>query len=179
MYGWTPGIGDPTIYGWITVAAYVMAAWLCLNASRGGAKRERRLWLVLAVAMALLAINKQLDLQSLLTAVGRHTAKMHGWYGERRHYQRIFIAVMVIGGLVAMGIVLSLFRRGSGAAKGAIAGFALLIVFILVRASSFEAVDTLLVRHLNGVKVNHLLELGGIAIVGLSALAASRAKRSR
>ena len=29
---WSPGIGDPTVMGWLTVVAYLAAAWLCLRA---------------------------------------------------------------------------------------------------------------------------------------------------
>jgi len=30
---WMPGIGDPTLLGWLTVAAYFTAAGLCLRAA--------------------------------------------------------------------------------------------------------------------------------------------------
>ena len=33
MFGWEPGIGDPTLYGWLTVAAYAFAG---LIAAVGG-----------------------------------------------------------------------------------------------------------------------------------------------
>ena len=28
LYGWTPGIGDPTVWGWLTVANYAFSAFL-------------------------------------------------------------------------------------------------------------------------------------------------------
>src|SRR5882672_1117833 len=31
---WSPGIGDPTVMGWLTVAAYFAASWLCVRAFR-------------------------------------------------------------------------------------------------------------------------------------------------
>jgi len=30
---WIPGIGDPTIIGWITVAVYFIVALICLKAA--------------------------------------------------------------------------------------------------------------------------------------------------
>ena len=62
MFGWEPGIGDPTVYGWVTVAAYALGALFCWQASRSGAPREQRFWLVLTAIMAFLCVNKQLDL---------------------------------------------------------------------------------------------------------------------
>lgn len=68
---WSPVIGDPQITGWVTVAAYVVAAlmsaavWLRLKGRRG-----RVFWAMVALLLAALAVNKQLDLQSALTAAG-------------------------------------------------------------------------------------------------------------
>jgi hypothetical protein len=36
---WEPGIGDPTFVGWVTVVAYVIAAYLCWRAARGTARQ--------------------------------------------------------------------------------------------------------------------------------------------
>lgn len=92
---WSPAIGDPQITGWVTVAAYVVAAlmsaavWLRLKGRRG-----RVFWAMVALLLAALAVNKQLDLQSALTAAGRCLARAQGWYGERRLVQLGFIAVL-------------------------------------------------------------------------------------
>jgi hypothetical protein len=70
-------------------------------------------------------------------------------------------------------------RRASGAVRGAIAGLAVLLLFILVRASSFHKVDWFINLHLRGIRANHLLELGGIAVVTAFALAAATKKKGR
>ena len=31
---WVPGIGDPSLMGWLTVVAYFVTAFLCYRASR-------------------------------------------------------------------------------------------------------------------------------------------------
>jgi hypothetical protein len=178
LFGWEPGIGDPSLYGWVTVAAYAVAAFCCWRASRRGPARERRFWLLLTAVMALLCLNKQLDLQTLFTDIGRVEARAHGWYAQRHEYQVAFIVVVAV---IALLVILTLLRRArqaSGPVKGAIVGLGLLLLFVLVRASSFHKVDWLISRDLGGFRANHAMELGGTAIVAAFAYAAT-AKRGK
>jgi len=173
---WSPTIGDPTVIGWVTVAAYVVTAVACLAAWR----RERssgacdaslaRAWLLLAALLGALGVNKQLDLQSALTAIGRSLANCHGWYEHRRAVQLVFVvAVLVVGALVARGAVRA--ARGSlRPMRGALVGLTLLVLFVGVRASSFHHVDLLIGRSVGGVTLNAALELGGILTILASAL---------
>ena len=176
MYGWTPGIGDPTIFGWLTVAAYALGAWLCWCASRASPARERRFWLVLMVIMALLCINKQLDLQSLFTDFARFEAKKQGWYAGRQKYQLAFIFVLGAVSALATVALLARMRRARAPVWGGIVGLALLLLFVFVRASSFDKVDWFISQHLRSVRMNHVMELGGIAVVAISAWAAARGR---
>jgi drug/metabolite transporter (DMT)-like permease len=179
MFGWEPGIGDPTLYGWVTVAAYAFAALCCWRASRRGPMRERRFWLLLSGIMGFLCLNKQLDLQTLFTDIGRFEAKAHGWYAQRHEYQVGFI--LAVAG-VSFIVILTMLRRAaraSGPVRGAAAGLGLLLLFVLIRASSFHKVDWLINQRLGDLRANHLLELGGIAIVTVFALAAARRKGGR
>src|SRR4051812_36744366 len=69
--GWRPGIGDPTPIGWLTVAAYFVAAWLCWRTGQQETRLKRnglsglrpRFWYFLSAVLCLLGVNKQLDLQ--------------------------------------------------------------------------------------------------------------------
>jgi len=87
---WRPGIGDPTVMGWVTVGAYAVAAavaGVAAHRARGAAAPHPgpdRTWLLVAGLMALLCVNKQLDLQSLFTDLGRVLAREQGWYARRR-----------------------------------------------------------------------------------------------
>jgi len=65
-------------------------------------------------------------------------------------------------------------RRARPPVWGGIVGLALLLLFVFVRASSFDKVDWFISQHLRSVRMNHVMELGGIAIVAISAWAASR-----
>jgi hypothetical protein len=179
VYGWTPGIGDPTVYGWVTVVAYALGAYACWLASTRAPSRERSIWLLLAVIMAVLCINKQLDLQELFTDFGRVEAKEHGWYAIRHKYQIAFIVGLAAASLIALGALLARAGRASRALRGAIAGLAILLLFVLVRASSFHKVDWFINLHLGGIRANHVLELGGIALVTAFAFTATRKKARR
>jgi hypothetical protein len=173
---WHPGIGDPTWMGWSTVVAYLVAAILsgvfAYHTWLGRTSRWRTLlafWAGLALILVLLAINKQLDLQSLFTQIGRDLAKRLGWYAERRVYQQRFILGLLCAGvatLVASSILLIGTWRRTGLA---LFGLIFLVVFILVRAASFHHVGHLLGVRFAGMNVNWLLEMGGIFCIGLAA----------
>ncbi len=106
---WSPKIGDPTVMGWVTVAAYFLAAWLSYRAYRAAHEDVephpgvRRLWALLTGALVLLGINKQLDLQTAFTETGRWLAHSQGWYDDRRPVQAVFIALFCLLGGGASG----------------------------------------------------------------------------
>jgi cytochrome bd-type quinol oxidase subunit 2 len=177
---WRPTIGDPSVMGWVTVAAYALAAGAALAAStraeRAGdaASRSSLAWLLVAGLMALLCVNKQLDLQSLLTDLGRVLARRQGWYEDRHHMQKLFIFALISGALVAataLGMAFHRFWR-QHALLGV--GLVVLLTFIAVRAIGFHHLDILLHTAWAGVKFNWAMELSGIALVTWAALRAHR-----
>lgn len=173
VYGWSPGIGDPSLLGWLTVVGYFMASFLCIRAARGDA-RSANLWRALALALAVLGINKQLDLQSLLTAVGRELARTGGWYDQRRQIQRIFVLALGILAIVLAAVAPVLLKGRSGQIRAAFAGFVLLVAFVGIRAASFHHVDRFLKATVLGARFNWILELGGIAVIAFAANGAGR-----
>jgi hypothetical protein len=175
---WHPGIGDPTIGGWITVAGYFGAAVLAYRALRLHQKEQSpststeqrtlmRFWLVVLCAVALLGLNKQLDLQSWFTEVGRDLATAQGWYQDRRSVQALIIAALVLGGLTGMAVIALWLRRVISRVADAVLGLGFLVTFVAVRAASFHHVDRWLGYGV--VRVNWVLELGGIALIAISA----------
>ena len=174
---WQPGIGDPTVMGWVTVAAYLAAAIACQRAARreprpDGTRRTRpaAFWLVLAGFMVALGINKQLDLQSLVTQIGRDVIAGLDLYRQRRALQAGFI--LAVGLVCAVALVAFvwaakplLHRRWP-----ALLGMLFILGFVVIRAASFHHVDAFLAARVGGMKWNWILELGGIAVVGLAAL---------
>jgi len=183
---WRPGIGDPTLLGWITVAAYFSTMVACgrvwrldRRASRNGKSASPTLWLVLAVLLGLLGVNKQLDLQSLLTEVGRTAARRQNWYAQRREVQAAFIVGVGVVALAALATLSWLARKEPRRNMTALAGIVLLFCFVMIRAASFHHFDMFIQSSFAGVKWNAILELGGIGLVALGAALAMRADRGR
>lgn len=175
---WSPTIGDPTIWGWATVAAYGLAALLSLVAARHKDRRERGFWLLVAALMAALCVNKQLDLQSALTATGRCLAQAQGWYEERRAVQAEFVLALLALCAAAGVLVLVLMRRHLVRLSVAILGLALVVSFVAVRAVGLHHVDALINMDVAGIRANPLLELPGIGLVAANALARIRPARA-
>jgi len=176
--GWRPGIGDPTVMGWLTVIAYFGVAVLCLRAYKVAApptifhsRGITRIWLALALLFIALGINKQLDLQSLFTHIGRSIARDTGWYGRRREVQLLFIALLTVGGSIAIIWLFWLTRHAMKTYGLALLGAIFTITFIIIRAASFHRVDEILGWSLLGVEMNWALELSGIVCVGVAAAA--------
>ncbi|MBP1654877.1 MAG: hypothetical protein H6Q28_1433 [Bacteroidetes bacterium] len=177
--GWSPGIGDPAAIGWITVAGYLVAAWLCYRVSighspdagnvRSTAWRERRLWRVLGGVLVALGLNKQLDLQSAVTEALRIVAREQGWYRFTRDYQSAFIELLAIVTLTGTGGLVAFTWKRSRSVKIAGLGLCCLGAFVLLRAASFHHMDALIHGRVLSLKLDRIMELGGIGVVGLGA----------
>jgi hypothetical protein len=196
--GWSPAIGDPTVIGWVTVFAYFGTAWLCLrafNAEKHGPRRSYRqtvpavlrvlrkswphspaparraaLWLLLAVLLVFLGVNKQLDLQSLATKLGSALARQHGWYEHRRAAQAGFIGLLLVVSVVSLLKLRWLVRGQSSDFRLPLLGLTCIGLFVLVRASVFYKVDVLLGFKRADVPMIWILELTGLGLVAASAI---------
>ena len=164
---WAPGIGDPSPQGWFTVFAYLAVAVACgWNAHRARhTPTERGIWIFLTGLMVLLSINKQLDLQSWFTMVGRDMARAQGWYGRRAEVQVAFIAALVVAAIACLVLLRYLLRENWRRYALVLTGLALLLAWIVVRASTFHHVDRLLGVDLGLLSFNHVMELGSLAVV--------------
>lgn len=196
--GWRPGIGDNTFLGWFTVLAYFAAAAVAYFAytRESGQRYPTRtqlqtalhtfrspsaldspkplLWLLLTLILLLLGLNKQLDLQSFLTGVGRSAAREGGWYEHRRLFQFFFVLFIFLAGLAALAATAWYLRNSLRRYRLALIGLTYLIFFVILRAASFHHVDILLKSGAGGIHLNHLLELAGIVTIAWSAYAASQ-----
>ncbi len=176
---WHPGIGDPNATGWITVAAYACALLLCYLCQRKAQPGpSRQFWVVMALTMGAMGLNKQLDLQTWFTQVGRDLALHYGWYAHRRLVQAAFIGALVIAGLVTWSWLLTRLKALDIYARRAASGLVVLGLFVLVRATTFHHVDVLLGFTFENVRLNVLLELCGIAIIAVAAWGRLRAPKA-
>lgn len=169
---WRPGIGDPTLVGWVTVWAYVIAAGICLWAARADAHpSRRRWWTLLCLFLVALGLNKQLDLQSALTEIGRWLAWRFDWYDNRRYVQVAFLAAIALVGVGGLGFALRRMRTQLAFIGPSILGLFVTLVFVLARASSFHKMDALIgFEPISGVRMNWILELCGIGLTACGAL---------
>jgi hypothetical protein len=168
--------------GWVTVVAYLAASLLCayvgLCRYSGGRESEkhRLLWRSLAVFMFLLAVNKQLDIQSLFTDIGRAISRAGGWYESRRSVQKWFVLGFALSGPAVFVGSLWLFRAlpGDPVYLVLICGICFLSTFILVRAASFHHFERITDFTVSGVRVNWVFELSGIGMIALAGLSQLR-----
>ena len=168
---WTPTIGDPEITGWLTVISYLVCLVLAIMVLRRRPTRAARgLWLLIAVLMAFLAVNKQLDLQTALTATGRCVARAQGWYDSRQVVQLAFIAGLLAGIVLTLAWATKTLRgqmRGNGLA---LIGLAVLCGFVLVRAVGFGHVDRLINMDFANVRFNFWFENSGLLLIAVNAI---------
>ena len=169
---WVPSIGDPTIIGWVTVAVYFIVAVICLKAAftSNSEKSIKNFWLFLTFVLIALGINKQLDLQILLTQIGKGIAIEQGWYKNRRAVQAGFIIFIGLTGVSTLIFMIKTYRNINSSVNIALTGCIILFSFILTRASSFHHMDILINMKLADIRVNEILELGGISIIGIGGI---------
>jgi hypothetical protein len=171
--------GDQGFTPWLITFAYFAVAGLCFWAGRK--EKERSLgrgrrwhapvfWFTLCGLLVALGFNKQLDLQSDVTELGRSMAKSEGWYEYRRFFQAIFVLVFAAGAVAAVVGAIWFMRDLWRRYRMAFVGIIYLCAFVIIRAASFHHIDTML-YHLPGVGylVNTFLELGGNVIIGYAA----------
>ena len=181
------------IAGWVIVVCYFVAAGFCLWAlrvARAGARQaehhtgpERRasartrayqasmlFWGLLAALFVFLGLNKQVDLQTWLTDLGRRVAEAQGWYEQRRAVQTVFVCAVLGTGLFVLGVLLYLTRDLLPRHVMAFVGMVLLGCFLVTRASSFHDIDEVLSYRILDIQLRWAMELAGIACVGVSAL---------
>ena len=169
---WSP-FGDKTPIGWTITVAYFVATGLNYAAYRreqklqasGEAGVYAKFWLWLTWGMLLLGINKQLDLQKLVTRFGRDLAYLLHVYARRRPLQVAFIGLVTLCGLAVVGATAAKMKGLRPRYFIALVGIGFLAVFVIVRAASFHHVDVLLGMRFHNIYVNTFLELGGIVWV--------------
>ena len=180
---WQSSIAAPDLADWLTVAAYLIAALLSARAAEVAAlrclARDRNFWRIATVLLVLLGINELLDLQTLLTSIGRAHARANGWYEGRRIVQYAFVTALAAMTLVAGIAGLLLIKRAHPAVRLALAGLVFIGLFVLIRAASFNHIDELLGRGPAEFTWGSMQELVGILVIASGAALYSRQQPSK
>jgi len=158
----------------VLASAYFVVAWITKKASIRFDRRERVLWTAIPITLALLGINKLLE--GALTNVGRLVAFDQGWYAHRRVFQTWLVAsVLAICSIGAIVLLLSA-RQASLSTRLALSAAIMLLALGLTRDVSLHQIDHLIGERIMGLKLNWLLDVGGL---GLVLFAQGRAKSGR
>jgi len=168
QFNWTPGIGDPSVGGWITVLLYFLAVISCWRTARRSQLLDRKIWYVISISFLFLGINKQLDLQTALTELGRVLAYQEGWYGQRETVQLYFIIAVALFCGWAIIALLVWARHSPLPTWLALVGTTSVIGYVLIRAASFHHIDRFIGSSVLGFRLNWILEMGGISMVLLA-----------
>jgi hypothetical protein len=170
--------GHLTAVGWTTFALYLVAALLSFRAAAvsrtDNAAALGRIWVWLGAILAVLGLNKQLDLQTLLIKLGRHVARKENLFEYRLELHALFflgIVLVIIALFVAVRFRLpgqiGRFGRQLPLAAG---GCALICAYIVIRAVSIDSVDQMLGFDLERIPFLWLLEAGGLLLIIVQAL---------
>ena len=183
---WRHHRGDPDLLGWATTLAYLAAAALCAQTA-SAARRVRPegedagpdrpgAWWLLAAGLALLGLNKQLDLQIIVRELGIRLVALLGMDEHRRWFGRAFVLLV---GLFLLRVMSAAARRVRGHTRGhrlLLTGLALLACFAVVRAGTY--VPGLKQFNLRfGTALHLVFELGGVVVLGLGAFRTRRRLR--
>ncbi len=156
---------DTGVAPWLAVVGYGIAALLAWRVGTRCEGRERSFWWIAAFILLALGVNKQLDLQSELTATLRHVARSAGWYAGRRQFQLLFLAGLAIGTIIGSRWLARLVQGLRTPVMITLAGLLALAAFVLLRAASFHHLDMLLGTRLPFGKAHLLIELAALAVV--------------
>ena len=165
------GIGDLTFWGCTTTAALVVAALLCLVYAFFPTpyKGHRLFWITLGLALLVLGINRQVDLQWLLHEVGKVMAERQGWFSKRRVVEIVLVAGFMIAVVLLLMFVWRVARREWRRHWLAFCGIVLLVAFVVMRAMRIHEVYALFNMEPPGRWLRTLLECGGAFCIGMSA----------
>lgn len=174
---WVLSAGDPTLMGWIITLAYFVLILsiikLLFNLSVSNIYDRRRFtgfWIILLLIYSFFGLNKQLDLQTFLTATGRCMSRLEGWYEERRAFQLNVIMAGLAATTIFMIGFLIFFRTIIGRSLLAMLGVTCSMVFVVLRAASIHHVDQMFRIEFFNVKAHAIMEMSGIVLVFLNVI---------
>jgi hypothetical protein len=129
---------------------------------------DSNVWRAISISFFILGINKQLDLQTAMTELGRIVAFAGHWYEQRKTVQVHFVIGVAAGCVAGTVILLYWTRRSPIQTWLALVGSAFVLGYVLIRAASFHHIDHFIGGRVLGFKWNWILEMTGIAIVLLA-----------
>lgn len=146
---------------------------------RASARGARLMWCGVTLVLAVLALDKALHLESLLESRLEAIALEGGWYGRRQPAQRAAIAALTLASAITAGVAAWALRRVQPATRAAGIATILLATFVAIRAVSFHALDRLFSSGIGPLRLSNVIELAGLAIIGVTAASTVRTERCK
>lgn len=144
------------------------AAVLGLMAAGASRRGERRAWLGIAVAIAVLGLQRGLDWQLSALLLVKRIAHAGGWYDGRRSAQVLVLVLLAAAGLVCVRLARGR-RRWSGPCRSATLAVAIAGLFTLANVVSLHGWDVLIDHPVAGVRPWAAVELGCAGVVAACA----------
>lgn len=166
---WNPGFGDLNPSGMALFVGYVLATVIAAvvvlagRFPRRSRARERTFWVMATLLLALLAVNKQLDLQVFVTGTGRCIARAEGWYEDRRLLQVEATLVLAVLGLAVILGAIWLLRGTLSRNLIPVIGLILVLTFVMMRVVSFHHLDAFLRTEFLSIRLHRIVE--GLALL--------------
>ena len=145
---WHIGIGDPTVFGWLTTLSYLIAfikafqlllSYVNSNTNSPYQVRARlTFWCLLSAFLLVLGLNKQLDLQTLLRQVLIGDLIKYHFYTYRHYLQIILISGLAVLILLVLSLWRTFFKNYWQKHRQIWLGIVLLFLFIFTRALTFQ-----------------------------------------
>ena len=181
--------GRLTALGWMLFVLYLTAAFLSFRAAavarsqssvvnRHWASERGRIWVWLGVILAMLGLNKPLDLQTRLIELGRQIAGKEHLLAYRAVLYALFFAGFMLAIIAMFSVILLRLRSGVGRFVRrfpmAVLGCALISAYIVIRAADIDHVDEMMGFDLERIPFLWLLEAGGLVLIIVQALRVSK-----
>ncbi len=161
---WKDKRGDNSFSGWVVTLWYIFCSlFLLYFLLRLPAVpwRERIFWYVVCAAVVFLAINKQLDLQMLVTDVLRTAAREYQVYTVRKSFQIRVVSLFASLGLSFLLLLLSVLRNFHKSLYLAVAGVSCLFSFLVLRLISYHGIDAVFSRRIGCFTLFETMEIAG------------------
>jgi hypothetical protein len=171
---WLSRSGDTTFWSWVITILYAITIFVSVYyvvKIKGKESRDKRfLWICISLFLIGMGINKQLDLQILLTMAGSFIAEHQGWYEYRRVVQKIFTIGILVCVSAAGGLILFRIRTIIRQSIVELSGVAILAFFAIIRVGSINHLNKAIAFEQEKVSHIHGIEFAGIAIILLALL---------
>lgn len=162
---WKFGINDPTLVAWVVFSLYLIATLLCWGSERIIAKAEENkrgfsAWSVLSISLFMLAINKQLDLHTLVIPRLREF---------QINYPTALLGIAIAFALATIGFVILWRPSLTTRMKVSAVALFLIVAFQALRFSSMPISEFLTMHPFvdQGLFHTHIIEVIESILIGL------------